>query len=46
MGMIKYKDVLVELCDCGKRSRFTDLEKELNELIDKDGLKTNCKTLK
>ncbi len=46
LGMIKFKDPLVELCDCGNRSRFTDLEKELNEMIDKDELKKNCKTLK
>lgn len=46
MGMVKYKDPLLELCDCGKRTRFTDVEKELNDLIDSGELKKNCKTLK
>lgn len=37
---------LIELCDCGDKSRYTDLEKQLNEYINKDILRTKCKVLK
>jgi len=40
------KDPLIELCDCGTRTSFTDVEKQLNSLIDKKTLRTTCKTKK
>lgn len=40
------KDPLEKLCDCGVKSAFTDIENQLNDLIEKDDLKATCKTLK
>jgi hypothetical protein len=40
------KEPLTELCDCGNKSKFTDIEKQLNNLIDKKILRTTCKTIK
>lgn len=40
------KDPLTELCDCGSKSAFTDIEKQLNLLIEKKMLKKNCKVIK
>lgn len=37
---------LTELCDCGAKSKYIDLEKQLNEYINKDILRTKCKVLK
>lgn len=40
------KTPLIELCDCGDKSKYEDLEKQLNEFINKDILRTKCKVLK
>lgn len=40
------KNPLIELCDCGNKSKYVDLEKQLNEYINKDILRTKCKVLK
>lgn len=40
------RDPLVELCDCGKRSAFTDVVGELRDLVVRDALLTRCKKLK
>jgi len=40
------KDPLTELCDCGNKSKFTDIENQLNNLIEKKILRTTCKTIK
>lgn len=37
---------LLELCDCGNKSKYADIKKELNEYISKDILRTECATLK
>lgn len=37
---------LVELCDCGLRSSFTDVEAQLNQLIASGKLRSTCKVLK
>lgn len=46
MGMIKYKDPLLELCDCGSRKKYDDPEKQLNTLIDSGALRSTCKAIK
>jgi len=43
---IKDKNPLIELCDCGNKSKYVDLEKQLNEYIDKDFIRIKCKVLK
>lgn len=40
------KNPLLELCDCGNKSKFADIIKELNEYIKKDILRTKCAILK
>lgn len=40
------KDPLKELCDCGNKAAFTDIEKQLNSIIDNNKLRTTCKTIK
>ncbi len=40
------KNPLIELCDCGNKSKYVNLEKQLNEYIDKDIIKLKCKVLK
>lgn len=44
--LILDKDPLIELCDCGKRNSFVDVNKQLNEWIENNQLKTKCKKLK
>lgn len=44
MKLVKYKDVVTEIYDCGKRGAMT--EKQINDLIDNDQLETKCKKLK
>ncbi|HOF16632.1 MAG TPA: hypothetical protein PLF32_07700 [Bacteroidales bacterium] len=39
-------DPLTELWDCGKKVNFTDLQKQLNEMIDKNQLAEKCKRVK
>lgn len=36
----------LELCDCGLRSAFTDIEAQLNQLIERGKLRSTCKVLK
>lgn len=40
------KEPLIELWDCGKQANFTDLQKQLNEMIDKNQLIEKCKRVK
>ena len=40
------KEPLTELWDCGIRNSFTDLQKQLNEWIDKNMLVEKCKRIK
>jgi hypothetical protein len=40
------KDPLAELCDCGNKAAFSDIEKQLNQLIEEGRLRTVCKVLK
>ncbi|PKL85903.1 MAG: hypothetical protein CVV22_05055 [Ignavibacteriae bacterium HGW-Ignavibacteriae-1] len=40
------KDPLTELCNCGNKSAFTDIEKQLNDLIDNEKLRLTCRTIK
>ncbi len=44
--LILDKDPLLELCDCGNKIAFTDIEKQLNELIEQNKLKTTCKKIR
>ncbi len=37
---------LKELCDCGNKTAFTDIEKQLNSIIDNNKLRTTCKRIK
>lgn len=37
---------LIELCDCGNRTAFSDPVKELNLMISKDKLREICKAIK
>lgn len=45
-GLIIDKDPLIELCNCGVKTVFTDQVKQLNELIDNKKLRTICKIIK
>jgi hypothetical protein len=45
-NMIIDIDPLIELCDCGNKNAFTDIESQLNDLISKNKLRTTCKTIK
>jgi hypothetical protein len=45
MSRILDKDPLLEMYQCGQRSQYTDIEKELNDLITSGKLST-CKKLK
>ena len=40
------KNPLTELCNCGNKNKFSDLKKQLNELIRSGKLKTDCKEIK
>jgi hypothetical protein len=44
--LIQDKDPLIELCDCGNKTKLTDPEKQLNLLISKDELTKRCKIVK
>ena len=44
--MILEKDPLTELCDCGLKTAFTDINLQLNQLIDSNKLRTTCKPIK
>lgn len=45
-SLIVDKDPLMELCNCGVKSAFTDQTKQLNELIDGNKIRTTCKVIK
>ncbi len=45
-GWIINKDPIRTLCDCGSRHVFTDIESQLNALIDAGSLKKVCHVLK
>lgn len=36
---------LKELCDCGNKTVFTDIENQLNNIIDKNKLRKTCKII-
>jgi hypothetical protein len=40
------KNPLLELCDCGNKTGFSDIESQLNYLIDKKSLREICKIIK
>jgi hypothetical protein len=44
--LILDKDPLVELCDCGNITRFTDPVNQLNDYIKHHSLSDRCKTIK
>lgn len=46
LAMIKFKDPLLEMCDCGSRKKYTDPLRELNEMIDTGALRKTCKVIK
>jgi len=45
-AMIKDKDPIVSMCECGFRSEFKNPKKDLNKLISKKKLKTKCRFVK
>ncbi|MBX2984811.1 MAG: hypothetical protein LC109_13735 [Bacteroidia bacterium] len=45
-GMLLDINPLTELCDCGNKNAFDNIEKQLNELIDAKQLRTKCKVIK
>jgi hypothetical protein len=44
--MIIDKEPLLELYNCGTKTRFTNVEKEINNMILNNKIKTNCKIIK
>lgn len=44
--LIVERDPLLELCDCGLRTAFTDVEAQLNQLIDNGKLRSSCKVVR
>jgi hypothetical protein len=46
MAMIIDKNPLTQLCNCGNRQAFTDVEKQLNDLIAAGKIRTACKKVK
>lgn len=44
-NLILDKDPLVELCNCGVKSSYKNLTKQMNELIDSKKLGTTCKKM-
>jgi hypothetical protein len=45
-SLIIDKDPLNELCNCGTKNAFSDVQKQVNLLIDKKTLKSVCKVIK
>jgi hypothetical protein len=45
-NLIIDKNPLTELCNCGNRITFIDIQTQLNKLIDSNTLHKNCKLLK
>lgn len=46
MAMIIDKNPLRELCNCGNRQAFANIESQLNDLIDAGKLRKTCKKIK
>jgi hypothetical protein len=46
MTMIADKDPLTELIDCGTKTAFTDINAQLNQMIDSKKLRSICKVIK
>lgn len=44
--MIIDKDPLTELCNCGSKKAFTNINQQLNSLIKEKKLRTTCKVVK
>ncbi len=42
---IMAKNVITELCDCGDKAGYSNIEKQINEMIEQDSLHTICKTI-
>ncbi len=40
------KNPLTEMCDCGNKKAFTDIIRQLNQVIDNKSLRTKCKSLR
>lgn len=40
------KKPLTEICDCGNTSTYTDMVKQINDIIEQDSLKSICRELK
>jgi hypothetical protein len=45
-GMLVDSDPFLEIYDCGSRSEFGELEKELNQIIDSGKLSSRCNKIK
>ncbi len=39
------RHVISELCDCGNRSAYLNIESQINEIIEQDSLHSICKTI-
>ncbi len=39
------RNAITELCDCGDKNGYTNIEKQINEMIDQDSLYAICKTV-
>ena len=44
--MLVDSDPFLEIYDCGSRSEFGELEKELNQIIDSGKLSSRCNKIK
>ncbi len=38
-------NAVTELCDCGDKSGYTNLEKQINDMIERDSLKSICRKI-
>lgn len=39
------KNAITELCDCGDKNGYTNLEKQINAIIEQDSLRTICRKI-
>lgn len=46
LALVKFKDPLLEMCDCGSRKKYADPVRELNGIIDVGALRKTCKVIK
>lgn len=44
--LILSKNSIIEICDCGDKSGYTNLEKQLNDIIEQDSLSVICRKIK